>query len=363
MELKQNHFYWLDALRFIAAFMVLFSHTRNDFFLPWGELPSEQHNPISLVFYFLGRLGHEAVIVFFVLSGFLVGGRGFERIQKGDFRIANYLIDRFSRIYPPLLITILFYFITCIFIDTENWDWAVAFCNLLNLQGICCKSLVSPFWSLSYEWWFYLVLATIGLIATRKRKMAGFLLFVITTSIFIVNIMKLHYLLIWIIGAISYLTRPDKKNIWVLCSSFIGILVGIILWQISTDSNSIQIAFKIENSKIIEVFLATMVAIFVQQIILYEPKNNFVHYIEYNLGRLAIFSYTLYLAHRVVLMWVFKFIFDKSNGDMSVYSFCSYFAILAICLFSCWILYLCAEKYSPNIRKYLKNKFIHYNQL
>lgn len=101
MELKKNHFYWLDALRFIAAFMVLFSHTRNDFFLPWGELPSEQHNPISFVFYFLGRLGHEAVIVFFVLSGFLVGGRGFERIQKGNFRIANYLIDRFSRIYPP----------------------------------------------------------------------------------------------------------------------------------------------------------------------------------------------------------------------------------------------------------------------
>lgn len=101
MKLKQNHFYWLDALRFIAAFMVLFSHTRNDFFLPWGELPSEQHNPISFIFYFLGRLGHEAVIVFFVLSGFLVGGRGFERIQKGDFRIANYLIDRFSRIYPP----------------------------------------------------------------------------------------------------------------------------------------------------------------------------------------------------------------------------------------------------------------------
>lgn len=191
----------------------------------------------------------------------------------------------------------------------------------------------------------------------------GFLLFIISISVFMVNVMELHYLLIWIIGAISYLTRPNKKNIWVLCSSFIGILVGIILWQISTDSNSIQIAFKIENSKIIEIFLATMMAMFVQQIILYEPKNKFTQFLEHNIGRLAIFSYTLYLAHRVVLMWVFKFIFDKSNGDMSVYSFCSYFAILAICLFSCWILYLCAEKYSPNIRKYLKNKFIHYNQL
>lgn len=362
-KLKQNHFYWLDALRFIAAFMVLLSHTRNDFFLPWGELPSEQHNIISFVFYFLGRLGHEAVIVFFVLSGFLVGGRGFERIQKGEFKILNYMIDRFSRIYPPLIITIFFYFITCIFIDTEIWNWSVAFFNLLNLQGICCSSLVSPFWSLSYEWWFYLVLATVALIVTRKKKMAGFLLFVITTSVFIVNIMQLHYLLIWIIGAISYLTRPNKKNIWIFCISIIGILLSVIVWQISTDSYSIQMPLKVENTKIIEVFLASMVAMFVQQIILFEPKNRFANFLEHCLGKLAVFSYTLYLAHKVVLMWTFKFIFDKKNGDMSIYSFCSYFAILAICLLSCWILYLCAEKYSPNIRKYLKNKIIHYNQL
>lgn len=193
--------------------------------------------------------------------------------------------------------------------------------------------------------------------------MMGFLLFIISISVFMVNVMELHYLLIWIIGAISYLTRPNKKNIWVLCSSFIGILIGVIMWQISKDSNSIQMAFKIENTKIIEIFLATMMAMFVQQIILYEPKNKFTQFLEHNIGRLAIFSYTLYLAHRVVLMWVFKFIFDENKGDMSVYSFCSYFIILAICLLSCWGLYLCAERYSPNIRKYFKNKFIHYNQL
>ena len=32
-EQKKIHFAWLDALRFIAAFLVLFCHSRNDFFL------------------------------------------------------------------------------------------------------------------------------------------------------------------------------------------------------------------------------------------------------------------------------------------------------------------------------------------
>ena len=71
---QKIHFLWLDATRFIAAFMVLFSHSRNDFFLPYGELPTDDKGIFTAIFYALGRLGHEAVIVFFVLSGFLVGG-------------------------------------------------------------------------------------------------------------------------------------------------------------------------------------------------------------------------------------------------------------------------------------------------
>ena len=68
------HYPWLDVMRFLAALMVVFCHSRNAFFLPYGELSPEQQTPFSMAFYALGRLGHEAVIVFFVLSGFLVGG-------------------------------------------------------------------------------------------------------------------------------------------------------------------------------------------------------------------------------------------------------------------------------------------------
>ena len=96
-----EHFYWLDALRFIAAFMVQLCHSRNTFFPEYGALPAEQHDVLTMAFIMFCRMGHEVVIIFFVLSGFLVGGRGFERIKAGTMNVKSYAIDRLSRICPP----------------------------------------------------------------------------------------------------------------------------------------------------------------------------------------------------------------------------------------------------------------------
>ena len=46
MEIQdtKTYFYWLDSLRFIAAFMVLLSHARNSFFPAFGDLPTDKQN-------------------------------------------------------------------------------------------------------------------------------------------------------------------------------------------------------------------------------------------------------------------------------------------------------------------------------
>jgi len=218
MEIQNNksHFYWLDALRFIAAFMVLLSHARNSFFPAFGDLPAEQQNIFSMAFTMFCRMGHEAVIVFFVLSGFLVGGRGFERIQDGSMNVSSYAIDRFARICPPLLAAILFYYITSLVIPETPYSWSTAIGNLFSLQGICCKSLVSPFWSLSYEVWFYIILGALAVLLKAKKDnkiILGLIVFVAVTSVFVLGL-KMHYLLIWMMGAVAYLARPVNKNKW-----------------------------------------------------------------------------------------------------------------------------------------------------
>lgn len=71
-----THLPWIDTMRFVAAFLVLYAHSFCDFFRPYFELDASQQNIVSYLFYSMSRFGHEAVIIFFVLSGYLVGGRG-----------------------------------------------------------------------------------------------------------------------------------------------------------------------------------------------------------------------------------------------------------------------------------------------
>lgn len=99
---QRRHYWWIDLLRFLAAFVVMAGHARGSFLAEYSVLPQDQHTPIVFGFYFLTRLGFEAVMIFFVLSGFLVGGKAVERITEGTFRAKQYAIDRFARImYNP----------------------------------------------------------------------------------------------------------------------------------------------------------------------------------------------------------------------------------------------------------------------
>lgn len=59
----------LDFLRWVSAFLVLTGHVRAMFFPPYEKLLSA--DILTKVFYLITGFGHQAVMVFFVLSGFL----------------------------------------------------------------------------------------------------------------------------------------------------------------------------------------------------------------------------------------------------------------------------------------------------
>lgn len=359
----KEHFYWLDALRFIAAFMVLLSHSRNTFFPEYGALPSEQHNFITMAFTMFCRMGHEAVIIFFVLSGFLVGGRGFERIKAGTMNVKSYAIDRFSRIYPPLFAAIIFCGIS-VYVTGKtyctNFTWQNALGNILNLQGICCKSVVSPFWSLSYEVWFYIILGAIAvLLMTNKNhtKISSLLVFVAAVSVFVLGL-KMHYLLIWMMGAVAYIARPKQKSRWVLILSIIGFFTGVIYYQLSKDTHAISFAIKGANVEFTELFMSVMACLMIQQMILFEPQSKIAKAVEGTIGNMAKFSYTLYLSHRIVFLWIIAYLWRDSTCDFSLRGISMYLATILISLFVCWLIYLVSERYSPEIKKYLKAKLL-----
>lgn len=63
---------WFDLIRGCSALLVCLGHLRNTMFVDYSALI---HPNIAIkVFYAVTSLGHQAVMVFFVLSGYFVGG-------------------------------------------------------------------------------------------------------------------------------------------------------------------------------------------------------------------------------------------------------------------------------------------------
>ena len=97
----------------------------------------------------------------------------------------------------PLVSAIVLFIIISIILGNEI-SIVTILGNLLSLQGICVESLVSPFWSLSYEVWFYIFLGSVGLVITNanySKKLGGLILFLIVAVVFVSGL-KAHYLLI-----------------------------------------------------------------------------------------------------------------------------------------------------------------------
>lgn len=350
------HYPWLDVVRFIAALMVVYGHSRNDFFLPYGELDVSQQTPFCIAFYALGRLAHEAVVVFFVLSGFLVGGNGIKRIFDGSFDLKNYTIDRCVRIYLPLVASILLFLVTCILLG-QPFDWLCALGNLLNLQESIVEPLVGPYWSLAYEMWFYISVAAFYLILRNTRwKWVGMGLMGFIGVVFVCGL-DFFYFFLWLLGAFAFLTLPKDGKKWLLFLSFIIIIIGATLTQILSESHSVTINIAgISNYKLAELILAIGICIFIQQVLHFPPKRRFWIGFERIVGSMAQFSYTLYLSHRIIFLLLFASFFTQGEGQFVKNDLLLYIVFFVATVFLCWVFYLFTERYTSQLKKYIKSK-------
>src|SRR5215813_3058612 len=78
----ERHDAYLDALRGIAALTVFLTHVRGSFFVKWSDLDAASQGPLNYALFVLTRLGRESVIIFFVLSGYLVGGQALLALRR-----------------------------------------------------------------------------------------------------------------------------------------------------------------------------------------------------------------------------------------------------------------------------------------
>jgi len=347
------HFYWLDLLRFLAALIVVLAHFRGAFFVEYSLLPINQQNPFVFVFYLLTRLGDEAVIVFFIMSGLLVGGKSLDRLRKGTFDFKSYSIDRCVRIMLPLIAALLFAIPVYTLNGTGiNWlDWLG---NLFSLQGILVAPVIEPLWSLSYEVWFYVLIGTIcyffGNNVSSTGKYLSFIILLVCALVFIK--LKLIYLSIWLIGAIAYFIIPKTKNNYVIWISGICGIIIIGFLQLSSGSRT-SMNFSI-NRDLLLLLYAFCFAIFVIFLIKIKPEKKWAIALNARSKPFADFSYTLYLTHVLVLRLLEYYGFPKSES-INIKSLSFYILEIFIALIVSYGIYCLFEKRTDVVKKRIRN--------
>lgn len=232
----------LDGVRAIAALAVFTGHLRNLFFVDYGELDPPP-NLLVKGFYFASGFGHAAVIVFFVLSGYFIASSTIRSTASiTGWSWGRYGLQRLTRLYvvlvPALLLGAVWDLLGMsleplpggIYSRDSGGEYsamlavsvpeAATACNwlgsLLFLQGIVCAPFGSngPLWSLSCEFWYYVIfpLAYLSLTTkggTPRLKASKFVMGLTALLLGILIGPKLWlYFCIWLLGAAVAFARP-----------------------------------------------------------------------------------------------------------------------------------------------------------
>ncbi len=363
----QRRYIGLDILRAIAANLVLIGHLRALLFVDFDAARTSDFEFMLKSFYFLTSLGHEAVIIFFVLSGFLVGGS----VIKKNFIWRTYLLNRIVRLSIPLIPALLITVAIDIYIietfpdlihgayydlfssgpstNYSNSAWTF-FGNILFLQTILVPVYGSngPLWSLANEFWYYIIfpLFFIGFynIQLKNRSLifglpliAAALLLSLLLPIGLMNSFP-----IWLFGTIAsflYHGGSSKPK-----STIALALVFFCLPLIIT--------FKFSDTDILLGFV-TSVAIYLL-IRLDKGQQNFAQS-HSNLKKLFSYlsdsSYTLYITHFPVMLLLYTVIRDTEQHQ-TLTSGIGIFAFYIITIhLATFIFYHCFERNTKDLRQ------------
>lgn len=304
----------VNALRAGAALMVVISHAR---ILLLEDYDNVQHNLLQNAIYGLTSLGHEAVVLFFVLSGFWVGGSALRKIERSTFSWLSYLVDRLVRLWvvliPVLMLTmgigLVGYWLFPGFAmqaggPYEGDSGAVGFVgNALFLGGIHVPTFGTntPLWSLGFEFWMYILgpLLLLAFRATKGRIIYAVCAVVVAT---LVGPQVILYLPIWMVGVlIAYLQgwlegAGSRLGSWLLTTiraSALFVTIGVaIAGRTVFDLQTWQSDF----------VLTVPVAILLASLIPGNPRRNIFSAPLERFSHLAHSSYSLYAIHMPILL-------------------------------------------------------------
>lgn len=356
-----DHYAWLDWLRFGAAFAVLLCHARGGTWMDYGSLDTGSKNLIAAMFFAVTRPNLEPVVVFFVLSGFLVGGKALERLIQGSFSPSSFALDRFSRIYIPLLPALALTAVAAL-VTGRTIDFGELAGNLLSLQCVFFNSFAGnvPLWSLSYEVWFYVLAGSAAAaiaVAGTKGRLFAMVLFAVAVLIYTALSPALLYC--WLLGAVAYPLRDVKLP---------GLAAGIAALLAVGGAVASQLNMKTKESaeyalvwlpprELAILIMSAGTAVTVAWLAGRPVKSEVMRRWQALGAALAAFSYTLYLTHYPVLELLNRFVATRYN-DITMANVGVFLLKIGVCLGVAWLLYLPFERRTGDFRKWFRSRFM-----
>jgi peptidoglycan/LPS O-acetylase OafA/YrhL len=244
----------LNYIRWISALMVIIGHLRSFLFVSFSQV--EQKTYIVKMFYTATGFGHQAVIIFFVLSGYLVGGGVINKYKLRLTDYTDYFIKRFARVYtvliPALIIGLILdnfgyilfpelytnkYQISAMNFDAyKNLNFQVLLGNIFNTQTILVDPLGTngPLWSLSNEWSYYVLFVFLFI-----NNLTRVLFLLLISIIGFYNISILIFGFVWIIGALFVLI--DRQ----ILHRYVSTVALLVILAISRKYHGYYIDFSI----------------------------------------------------------------------------------------------------------------------
>jgi len=335
----------LDHVRWISAFFVMTGHVRNVLFPPYDRI---QHpSAFDTVFYAVTNFQNEAVICFFVISGYLIGGKLYRYYHQGAVPIKKYIIDRLTRLYIVLIPAILLTMIVSALVDGDIGDIQTYLGSLFYLQHILTvlPPFNPPLWSLANEFWYY----TIGLIVIllpQRRLIAAILLAAILTLLLIDTFTRENVLVclpMWCIGAM--LIRHDllgKADLGLVVAGMIFIGVLVISRRHVLDD-----LFVMRDYGIVAGLFLLLLSL---------KRRKTARTLMPGLGRImASFSFSLYLIHWPVLMLIKETLKNleiiPNLTPIVLETYVIYVTACVTCLLAAFIFAFFTERQTNRVRK------------
>ncbi|TGE08348.1 acyltransferase family protein [Hymenobacter fodinae] len=161
-QLKPSFNIQLEALRGVAALLVVWHHVIfHRFQLDPNYMPTG-----AAAF---NAPGHFAVMVFFLLSGYVIGASQREPLRVNQ--VGMYLKKRFTRIYPIYLLALL----AGLAVAGFSYSWEVVAAHLIFANNDVLTPTIfenNPLWSLQHEVLFYLLFIPLSILRARAWLVA-----------------------------------------------------------------------------------------------------------------------------------------------------------------------------------------------